>query len=65
MGSWGKEQQVCATCRYWAGAREIDFSASCFAALHAEGRCNGPDGSFRGCQMGEGSSCSEWETYRS
>lgn len=64
MGCWGKEQQVCATCRYWSGQREIDFTASHFDALDNQGMCNGPHGSFRGIEMGEGASCSEWETFR-
>jgi hypothetical protein len=64
MSCWGKSQQVCATCRYWSGRREIDFTASHFTALEQIGMCNGPQGSFRGVHMGEGSYCPQWEQYR-
>lgn len=66
MSCWGKDQQVCATCRYWSGIRTIDFSASFFETdYNASGECNGPMGSFRGVEMGNGSSCMEWEAFRS
>lgn len=64
MSCWGKSQRVCATCRYWSGRREMDFTASHFNTLAKTGTCNGPFGSFRGVDMGEGSSCSEWESFR-
>lgn len=64
MSCWGKNQQVCATCRYWCGSRDIDFIASHFHALHSQGLCQGPFGSFRGVEMGEGSSCQAWEPFR-
>lgn len=64
MAYWGKEQQVCATCRYWAGMREMDFSASHFNAFDTKGLCNGPFGSFCGINMSEGASCTVWETFR-
>lgn len=63
MGCWSKEQKVCASCRYWGGVRLIDFTASHFDT-NSTGTCNGPFGSFRGLEMGDGSSCSEWEPYR-
>jgi hypothetical protein len=48
MGIWGGSQQVCASCRYWSGRREMDFAASQLEAIEPEGRCDGPEGSFRG-----------------
>ncbi|QGG48010.1 hypothetical protein [Heliorestis convoluta] len=66
MVTWGKNQQVCASCRYWSGQREIDFSASHFTVeADEQGRCNGPRNSFRGNMMAGGSSCSAWEVFRS
>ncbi len=62
--TWGSSQQVCATCRYWSGSREIDCFASCFTIKDDTGVCNGPDGSFRGMQMGDAASCSEWAPFR-
>lgn len=64
MSCWGKDQQVCCSCRYWTGAREMDFTARHFNALEDEGICQGPSGSFWGMVMGEGSSCSEWAPFK-
>lgn len=64
MAVWGGSQQVCASCRFWSGRREVDFSASFFETLSTEGRCNGPDGSFRPLDMHEGASCNEWKPFR-
>lgn len=64
MSTWGCNHQVCATCRYWCGRRKIDFMAYFFEAKEESGECAGPLGSFRGIEMGEGSSCCEWEAYR-
>ncbi|UYZ21736.1 hypothetical protein [Mesobacillus jeotgali] len=63
MGSWNKYQQVCASCRYWAGHREIDFTATHFNALEPAAQCQKPFGPFYGVQMGEGSYCPQWENY--
>lgn len=64
MGTWGRSQQVCATCRYWGGERDIDFFAQVFEVLDSPGMCRGPFGSFRGVETDEGGSCSEWESFR-
>lgn len=64
MGSWSRDMQVCASCRYWCGRRNMDFWACHFEAIDSEGLCNGPDGSFRSIMMGEGSSCGFWEVFR-
>lgn len=64
MATWGCSQQVCASCRYWCGTRKIDFMACFFDAKEDKGQCSGPDGSFRGVETGEGSSCSKWEIFR-
>lgn len=64
MSTWSSNQQVCASCRYWCGARNIDFMAYFFEAKEDKGECAGPSGSFRGIETGEGSSCSVWEPFR-
>ncbi|MBX4263126.1 hypothetical protein [Clostridium estertheticum] len=64
MSTWSSSQQVCASCRYWCGRRNIDFMACFFEALGERGICEGPDGSFRGIETNEGSSCTQWETFR-
>lgn len=64
MGVWGRDQEVCATCRYWGGAREIDWFAAVYDAEGETGKCMGPLGSFRGAEMHEGASCSEWAAFR-
>lgn len=64
MGCWSCDMQVCASCRYWSGNRNIDPWACHFEAVESEGMCNGPEYSFRGLMMGEGSSCSAWEPFR-
>lgn len=64
MATWGNTQMVCCTCRYWGGRRDIDFSASFFTAIDNEGKCNGPDNSFRSVIMNEGGSCNAWEPFR-
>lgn len=64
MGNWSCDQQVCASCRYYGGRREIDFTGSFYEATESTGVCYGPHGSFRGCEMGEGASCSEWEVFK-
>ncbi|MEH7180175.1 hypothetical protein [Neobacillus vireti] len=63
MGSWNRDQQVCASCRYWSGKREIDFTGSHFYANEPAASCQKPFGPFRGVEMGEGSYCPKWETY--
>lgn len=62
--SWSCDQQVCASCRYWSGQREIDFLACFFNVKSDKGMCNGPMGSFRGVEMSDGASCSEWQPFR-
>lgn len=64
MGNWSIDQKVCATCRYWSGSRDIDFMALFFEAKVSLARCNGPSGSFRPCNTGDGSSCSCWQAFR-
>ncbi|MCC5911654.1 MAG: hypothetical protein JJT76_14610 [Clostridiaceae bacterium] len=64
MSTWSNQQRVCATCRYWSGRREMDFSAIFFTAKDEKGRCNGPIGSFRMVDMNHGASCSFWEVFR-
>lgn len=64
MSTWSCNQQVCASCRYWCGARSIDFMAYFFDAKDEKGKCAGPSGSFRGIEMWESSSCSVWEQFR-
>jgi len=64
MGNWSCDQQVCASCRYWSGRRDMDFTASFFDAKDEQGRCNGPASGFRGADMWDSSSCNEWETFR-
>lgn len=64
MSSWSCDQRVCASCRYWLGAREVDFSGSFYEAAESEGKCCNPNGGFRGCRMGEGSSCSDWDCFK-
>lgn len=65
MSCWGKDQQVCASCRYWGGKREVDVFAQFFDAEDGYGICYGPAGSFRGIETNQGGSCSEWENFRS
>lgn len=64
MSTWSANMQVCATCRYWCGCRSVDVFASWFETKESYGVCAGPLGSFRGCQMYEGESCSKWERFR-
>lgn len=64
MGKWAATMRVCATCRYWCGSRDVDGLATMFEAKEPYGMCAGPFGSFRGCQMNEGHSCSKWEKFR-
>lgn len=64
MSNWSCDQKVCAACRYWCGRRKIDSWASFFEALDEKGECAGPQGSFRGADMYDSSSCSEWESFR-
>jgi hypothetical protein len=63
MSSWNKDQEVCASCIYWSGRREIDFTGSHFLALESTGTCQKPFGPFRGIEMGAGSYCPSWETF--
>lgn len=63
MSTWNKIQQVCATCRYWQGAREIDVWSINYTAKQDMGNCGNKDGCFRHTPMSEGSYCSEWESY--
>lgn len=64
MQSWSCNQQVCASCRYWCGKREIDFMAYFFEVLEDEGKCANPAGGFRGVKMNGGSSCCDWKAFK-
>ena len=64
MSSWSCDMQVCGSCRYWLGRRKIDFMAYLFEMIDTQGECAGPQGSFKGLDMGEGSSCMKWEAFR-
>lgn len=65
LATRSKDQPVCASCRYWSGQRNIDFTASFFEAKEVTGRCNGPySGSMSGLDTYEGASCLKWETVR-
>jgi hypothetical protein len=63
MSSWSCDQQVCATCRYWCGKRDIEFMANFFNAMAEKGKCADPSGNFRGIYTYEGTSCSDWEAF--
>jgi hypothetical protein len=63
VSSWNKSQEVCAACRYWAGQREVDFTGYHFLALEPTGKCQKPFGPYRSFEMGEGSHCSEWDSF--
>ncbi|WP_026575740.1 hypothetical protein [Bacillus sp. UNC438CL73TsuS30] len=63
MSGWNKDQEVCASCRYWSGKREIDFTASHFYVLEQEATCQKPSGPFHGVIMGEGSYCPKWDAF--
>lgn len=64
MATWGYSQQVCATCRYWTGQREIDVFANFFTPIDSEGKCACPYSGFRGGTMSSAASCSEWESFK-
>lgn len=64
VATWGYLQQVCASCRFWGGRREIDFTGSFYEPLEDEGKCLNPHGGFRGVLMSQGASCSDWECFR-
>lgn len=63
MSCWSKDQEVCASCCYWFGKREIDFTGSHFNALEPAASCQKTFGPFHGITMGEGSYCPEWKTF--
>lgn len=65
VSTWSCDQQVCCSCRFWGGRRDIEFTGSFYEALEEKGKCFAPQGGFRGVEMGEGSSCSDWESYKS
>lgn len=64
MGSWCRDQEVCATCRYWGGKREIDFTGTFYETKEDEGICNEPFGGFYGYSMPENSCCGQWSPFR-
>lgn len=64
MSTWSNNQSVCATCRYWNGRRNIDFTAIFFEAIEDRGRCQGPLGSYNGLETNESTWCNMWEGYR-
>ncbi len=64
MTTWGNTQQVCATCRYWMGRREIEFTGTFYKAIDAEGKCANPYGGFRQATTNAGASCSDWESFK-
>lgn len=64
MSSWSCDQKVCASCRYWLGKRDVDFLAYFFESISGQGKCAAPKGVFRGVDMGEGSTCSDWGSFK-
>lgn len=65
MSCWIDVHKICATCRYWAGKRDVDAKATFFQTRDEKGVCYGPYGSFRGEVMKECSSCLRWGAYHS
>jgi hypothetical protein len=63
MSCWNRDQEVCASCRYWSGKREVDFTGYHFNSHESTAPCLKPFGPFRGVNIGEGSSCQEWESF--
>lgn len=63
MSSWSNLQNVCSTCRYWTGERDIDFTATIFDAKSPEGKCHNPRSGFNRLDMNEAASCAEWESF--
>ncbi|HNW43309.1 MAG TPA: hypothetical protein PKI19_02320 [Elusimicrobiales bacterium] len=63
MGTWNREQKVCATCAFWTGKRDLDFSGEIFTTLETEGRCDGPHSSFNATSAGEALTCPIWELF--
>ena len=64
MGTWSDKMIVCASCRYWAGSRNIDFTASFYTALNGDGKCCNPNSGYRGANMNEGYSCGCYECFK-
>lgn len=66
FGSFSDSMPVCATCRYWCGKRDINFSFTVFEALEDSGKCCGVhSASFRGLDTWPSGSCMGWEGFRS
>lgn len=63
MSTWSCDQQVCASCRYWCGRREIDVEAYFFTAYGNSGKCANLDSGFRNTKTDEGGYCSQWEAF--
>lgn len=50
MGDYSGNQQLCATCEYWAGQREIDMFSSWVKNCGGTGRCAHPNGLMKTMQ---------------
>jgi hypothetical protein len=58
--TYGKKEKVCATCIYWDGRRNVEFSF--IEAKNYEGTCASEEAFFN-MKTVQGSSCSNWKGF--
>jgi hypothetical protein len=60
LSTYGKKEKVCATCIFWKGKRNIDFTF--IETNNFEGKCSSEE-AFYDLRTIEGSSCSNWRGF--
>lgn len=65
MGNdYSGNMQLCATCAYWAGQRDVDQYGSWVKNCGAEGRCANPNGAKKNMQMMPNMcACFDWKKW--
>ncbi len=60
---WSSSQKLCATCEYWAGIRNIDFSRRYVSDFSKTGKCLLKGGPAWNADQPHGALCSKYRKW--
>ncbi len=64
MSVFGSSNKLCATCVYWMGQRQSDFTGNSVSNCDGPGKCAVPNGPYKNAtRTGNTCACSEWQKW--